>query len=128
MELECAVNLLKNFTWGGNATFSENKIINFQEFVDNYDSVAQRVNTFSKTNLAFSTNLIFGSTFTFEPFKNFKINFINKYVGEQFLDNSSNNFRKLNSFFVNDMRINYTFNTQHIREIAFILAVYNLFN
>ena len=54
--------------------------------------------------------------------------YINKYVGEQFLDNSSNNFRKLNSFFVNDMRINYTFNTQHIREIAFILAVYNLFN
>lgn len=32
---------------------------------------------------------------------------MSKYVGEQYLDNTSNSDRKLDAFFVNDFRINY---------------------
>ena len=61
-------------------------------------------------------------------FKNFKLNFISKYVGDQFLDNSSSAAKKLDAFFVNDIRLNYTIKTKLIREIGLIFALNNIFN
>ena len=124
IELECGIKILKSLSWEANATFSKNKVINFQEFIDNYDSTAQRLNTYKETDIAFSPNVIVGSTLTFEPIKNLKFNFISKYVGEQFLDNTSNKYRKLNPFLVNDLRINYSFKTKKNREIGFIIAIH----
>ena len=128
IELECGIKILKSLSWEANATFSKNKVINFQEFIDNYDSTAQRMNTYKETDIAFSPNVIVGSTLIVEPIKNLKFNFISKYVGEQFLDNTSNKYRKLNPFLVNDLRINYSFKTKNIREIGFIIAINNLFS
>jgi iron complex outermembrane receptor protein len=128
IEVEFGIKILKSLSFETNATFSKNNIINFQEFIDNYDSTAQRMNTYKETDIAFSPNVIGGSTLTFEPVKNLKFNFICKYVGEQFLDNTSNKYRKLNPFLVNDFRINYSFKTKNIREIGFIIAINNLFS
>lgn len=127
-ELEFGVKLLKNLTWNANATFSKNKIRNFIEYTDNYDSTAQRKNILAETDIAFSPNVIGASTLAFEPVKNLKISFISKYVGKQFLDNTSDETRKLDAFFVNDLRINYNFKTKFIREIGLTLAVNNLFS
>ena len=111
-----------------NVTFSQNKIQNFEEFVDDYDNGGQQKIAYSKTDIAFSPNVIAGNTFTFEPVKNLKFSFISKYVGEQYLDNTSTNTRKLDAFFVNDLRINYSFKTKFIRSIGITVAVNNLFN
>lgn len=128
IEMELGVKLLKNLTWNANATISKNKIKNFVEFVDNYDSTAQSKNVYSQTDIAFSPNVIGASTLTFEPIKNLKFSFISKYVGKQFLDNTSSDIRKLDAFFVNDLRINYSFKTKFIREIDLMIAVNNLFS
>ncbi|MGQ0830028.1 MAG: TonB-dependent receptor [Bacteroidota bacterium] len=128
IEIEFGIKLLKNLTWNANATFSKNKIRNFIEFVDNYDSTAQSQNVYKETDIAFSPNVIAGSALTFEPIKKFKISFISKYVGKQFLDNTSNDTRKLDAFFVNDLRINYNFKTKFIPEIGLTVAVNNLFS
>ncbi len=128
IEGELGIKFLKNLTWNLNATYSQSKIKNFQEFVDNYDLGTQDTITYKTSDIAFSPNFIGGSTLTFEAFKNFKISFISKYVGKQYLDNTSDADRKLDAFFVNDIRINYTFKTKFIREIGFILAVNNLFS
>ncbi|MES2590286.1 MAG: TonB-dependent receptor [Bacteroidota bacterium] len=122
------VRIVKSLNWNMNATFSQNKIENYEEFVDDYDNGGQQKNTYSKTDIAFSPNVIAGSTLTFEPVKNLKFSFISKYVGAQFLDNTSTATRKLDAFFVNDLRINYSFKTKYIREIGIIVAVNNLFS
>ncbi|HEY0031334.1 MAG TPA: TonB-dependent receptor, partial [Bacteroidia bacterium] len=127
IEAQFGVKILKNLSWDVNATFSKNKILNFSEYIDNYDSTAQRVNIYPETDIAFSPGIIMGSTFTYEPIKNLKISLLSKYVGEQYLDNTSNKTRKLDAFFVNDVRINYNIKTKHIREIGLILAVNNVF-
>jgi iron complex outermembrane receptor protein len=57
-----------------------------------------------------------------------EIAFINKYVGRQFLDNTSNEKRSINPYNVLDLRINYTIKTSLIPEISFMLSVYNLLN
>lgn len=127
VEAVFGLRIVKALSWNANATFSQNKIENYEEFVDDYDNGGQQKNSYSKTDIAFSPNVIAGSTLTFEPIKNLKFSFISKYVGSQFLDNTSTATRKLDAFFVNDLRINYSFKTKYIREIGIIVAVNNLF-
>ena len=127
IEAAFGIKILKNFDWNMNATFSQNKINNFEELVVDYDNGGQQKVTYSKTDIAFSPNVIAGNTFTYEPIKNLKFSFLSKYVGEQFLDNTSTDTRKLDAFFVNDFRINYSFKTKYIRTIGITLALNNLF-
>jgi len=128
VEAEIGFRPINKLTWDLNATFSENKIKNYQEFTDNYDIGGQDTILYKTSDIAFSPSIIAGSTIAYEVFKNFRISFISKYVGEQFLDNTSNEDRKLDAFFVNDVRINYHFKTKSIPEIGITLAVNNIFN
>lgn len=128
VEAELNFHPTQKFSWRLNATFSDNKIKNFKEYTDNYDLGGQDMIVYRSTDIAFSPNIIAGNTIAYEFFKNFKVSFISKYVGEQFLDNTSNADRKLDAFFVNDIRFNYHFETLSIREIGFTLAVNNIFN
>ncbi len=132
IEGEIGLRIVKQLMWNMNATWSQNKVEHFEEYMDEYDELGnitgQRQNSYTLTNIAFSPNFVAGSTFIFEPIKNLKFSFISKYVGEQFLDNTSNESRKLKPYFVNDFRINYSIKTKLIREIGFIVAVNNLFS
>lgn len=131
-EGEFAIKLLKQLTWTANATVSQNKVSDYNEFLPEYDAnwnvTGYRQNTYQTTDIAFSPNFVAASTFTFEPVKNLTFSFISKYVGQQFLDNTSNEARKLNPYFVNNVRINYTIHTKLIRELGVIVAVNNIFN
>lgn len=51
-----------------------------------------------------------------------------KYVGKQYLDNTSNDNRKLNAFYVQDFRTIYTINKLVFKEINLVLQVNNIFN
>jgi iron complex outermembrane receptor protein len=128
VEAQMTVQPFKQLTWTVNATLSQSKIKNYKEFIDNYDTYEQVLHEYKTSDIAFSPNIIAGNTITYEAFKNFRISFISKYVGEQFLDNTSSADKKLDAFFVNDARINYTIKTKFIKEIGFILAVNNVFN
>ncbi|HEX8514658.1 MAG TPA: TonB-dependent receptor [Bacteroidia bacterium] len=128
IEAEVGIKILKSLSWNANITLSKNKIKGFREYIDNFDSTAQRINVYNETDIAYSPNIIAGSTIAFEPVENLKFSFISKYVGMQYLDNTSNNSRKLDAFFVNDFRINYSIKTKYIREIGFTVAINNLFS
>lgn len=128
IEAEFGIQPVKKLTWHLNATYSQNKILNYKEFIDNYDIGEQTITTYKTSDIAFSPSVIAGSTLAFEVVKDFRISFISKYVGKQFLDNTSSESKKLDAFFVNDVRINYTIKPKWIREIGFTLAVNNVFN
>ncbi len=132
-EGEFGVKIFKQLTWTANATLSQNKVENFVEYMDEYDDmyhwIGQRQNTYyGTTNIAFSPDFIAASTFAYEPFPHLKFSFISKYVSEQYLDNTSNESRKLNAYFVNNLRINYTIKTKIIHELGFTLSINNIFN
>ncbi|MBL7884028.1 MAG: TonB-dependent receptor [Bacteroidia bacterium] len=128
IEAEFGVQPVKWFTWTANATLSKNKIKNFKEYIDNYDTWGQDSIEYSETDIAFSPSLIASSILTFEPIKNLRINYITKYVGKQFLDNTSNDTRKLNAYIIDDLRINYSFKTKWKSELGFVVSVNNIFN
>jgi iron complex outermembrane recepter protein len=117
------------------AALSRNKIKDFTEYVDNWDydpgdpaQPLQFENYLGETDLAFSPMLVAGGTVTLTPFKQAEIAVGGKYVGKQYIDNTSNNQRLLNPYFVNDLRLNYAFRPGSIKEARISLMVNNLFN
>lgn len=132
IELEVNANFTKYITFNGNLTLSQNKIKNFNEFIDssdvNYTIYTQYQKHYSLSDIAFSPNVIAAANLIIKPIKNLEISFLNKYVGKQFLDNTSNNDRAIKSYFITDLRINYTIYTKLIKEINVMAMVYNLTN
>ena len=52
-----------------------------------------------------------------------------RYVGEQYMNNARSEEARLDSYFVTDLHLGYTFRHLHgIRELRIGLSVYNLFN
>jgi iron complex outermembrane receptor protein len=67
--------------------------------------------------------------FTFTPFPKCDIDFISKYVGKQYLDNTENENRKISPFFVNDIRITYGLTVKGVfKYIGLGIQVNNILN
>ena len=128
IEIETGIQLAKTLKINANATFSSNKIKNFTETIVNYDGGANAEVKYAETDISFSPNTIFGSQILYNPLKNLELGFLSKYVGKQYLDNTTNENRKLNSYFTNDLRAIYTLKGKTLKEVNFSLLVNNLFN
>lgn len=128
LELEAGVRLARQLRWNVNATVSRNKIRNFTEYLDNYDTGNQESHSYNQTDISFSPNVIAGSQLLFTPAKGLELGLLSKYVGKQYLDNTSNDSRKLNPYFTNDIRIIYTVKTKFAQDLVFTLLFNNVLN
>jgi len=130
IELLAAYALSPQWTVGGNVAFSRNKIEEFTEYIDDYsvDGAPQSVVTYSDTDIAFSPQIIGAAHIDYKPIKNLEISLLSKYVDEQYLDNTQREDRRLDSYFVNDLRLKYSILPKFVKEVEFSLLVNNLFN
>nr|WP_319573471.1 TonB-dependent receptor [uncultured Draconibacterium sp.] len=128
LELQTGWKISRNLQWNANATFSKNKIKDFIEYVDDWDTGGQQVFELGTTDLAFSPNFIGNSQLLFTPAKNFSISLISNYVGKQYIDNTSNNNRVLDAYFLNNLKVDYNIKTGFFDEIVLHCMVNNLFN
>ena len=128
VELDARWQFANNIAWNATAALSTNKVENFTEFVDDYDNGGQIVNNFKNTNIAFSPSFVGSSEFTFRTFKRVELAFLTKYVSRQYLDNTSNSARTINSFFANDVRLRYQTSIGRIDNVAMTLLVNNVLN
>ena len=132
IELEGGYKILDNIGITGNLTLSQNKIVEFTEYMDaydvNFDYLGQVETVHQNTDLAFSPNIIAGATINFEPIKNLHLNWMFKHVGAQFLDNTSNETRMLDSYFISHLNIAYTIKDKLFKETTIGLRINNLFN
>ena len=118
----------KMFAYNVNLTLSRNLIAEYTEYVDDYDGGPQIVNTYDTTTIAFSPSVIAGAIVTIRPVKHFSVDVCGKYVGKQYLDNTTNETRKLDGYLLNDVRLSYTLNKKKVKSIEFRLTVNNIFN
>jgi iron complex outermembrane receptor protein len=123
------------FNWDFTLTLSRNKINSFTSFVDNWSyrddpSTQQKqiISKLGKTDIAFSPEIVGSSIFSYFLAKNLNIDIISKYVGSQFTDNTSSQNRKMDPWFVNDIRIEYTMNPRFMKELSINLLAANVFN
>jgi iron complex outermembrane receptor protein len=128
LELQLGVQITRDFQWQGNSTFSLNKIKDFTEYVDNWNTWEQEPFFLGTTDIAFSPNAIANSQFVYSPAKGFNLSFISQFVGKQFIDNTSNDDRTLDAYFVNHLKADYTFGTNLFDEITLHFMANNLLN
>jgi iron complex outermembrane receptor protein len=114
--------------WDANATFSVNKIDGFVAYVDDWNTGIQREENYDKTDISFSPGFMANSNLTVIPFKNFSISLLSSYVGKQFTDNTSDDRRSIDAYFVNNVRVNYSLKTNFIKQIDFLLSLNNVLN
>ena len=130
IELDGTFQVSKSWTLGGNIAFSQNKIAEFTEYIDDYSRAdfRQEAITYTDTDIAFSPNTVASAIIEFKPVKNLSLNWLSKYVGQQFLDNTSNESRALDAFFTNDLRISYKVQPRYFKSLELNLLINNVFN
>lgn len=107
--LEAVLNyqLSKRLVWSGNVTLSQNRIRQFKEEIVDYDTYDMAFIDHKNTDIAFSPSVIAGTTLTYTAGA-FEASLLRKYVGKQYLDNTSNDARSLNAYMTHDIRLKYT--------------------
>lgn len=108
-------------SWDVNATLSKNTIKNFISHTDSLVDLGDR-------QIAFSPSLIFGNKIQYHLIKQMYISLTTKYVGKQYFDNTEDNSRKLNAYFLNDIQVNYNIKVNNLGNIEFILKMNNIFD
>lgn len=138
IELMAAISPFKGFNWNINATWSKNRAKNMNLKVIDASWNESYVNV-GETHLAFSPDFILNNVLAYE-YNGFKASLMTKYVGEQYMTNSSfrsyidesDNNREVSAmidrFCVTDLDLSYTFRLKGVKSITFGCTVYNLFS
>jgi len=128
IELQGALRPVQWFDWQINATLSRNRIKNFVEYI--YEDEWTNPISFDRgdTPIAFSPDFILHNSFNFHV-AGFDASLISRYVSSQYMNNARSAEAKLDSYFVSDLALSYTFrNLPAAKELKVGFTVYNLFN
>lgn len=129
---------LKPISWlkfDANATFSKNVIKDFTNQANLTDNTTDWNETgltvperIGDATISFSPSLVGSGKLSVIPTKNLTISWITKYVGEQYLDNTTNNARKLDAYLVNNFSVDYRFKVKGTKSIYIQGMVNNVLN
>jgi len=125
IELEAGVQLPLGFFAEGNVTRSVNRIAEFTEIIYDYDTENLLETPFKNTPIAFSPDWIGAAQLGWskEPsqiqwIKKFELAWISKYVGAQYMDNTGNQDRMLQAYWVQDLRGSVDFDWKKFPQFA----------
>mgnify|MGYP003109617123 FL=1 len=132
VELQGGVSLGQYLSLSANATFSQNKIVEYTQFTDQYDAsfnfLGQQETVYEDTDIAFSPSVITNGVIGYKK-GGLNAELVSKYVSRQYLDNTETESRSIDPYFVNDVRLSYAFNQVPLFEgITATLQVNNIFN
>ncbi len=128
LEMTGRAQITRNFSWDANLTLSRNKILNFTEYVDDWDSGSQRSFYLGTTDISFSPAVIANNAFSYRFLGMFKVSWLARYVGKQYIDNTGSDERKLDPYFLNDLDLSVNIKTGIFKELKIRGVVQNLFN
>ena len=121
------------FNIAANVALSANKIKEYTEVLYDYDANTYAVidtidQKFQRTNIAYSPNVILGAALTYRLTNHIGLSLQNKYVGKQYLDNTSSTDKMIKAFLVNDLVLNYQKPLRNRTTLAIDFKVANLLN
>ena len=120
VELQAGVNATKWLTIEANAALSQNKIKDFDEVVEDWDSETGYTTIhYDNSTLAFSPSAILNGFITFHH-KGFQATWHTNYVSRQYLDNTENADRALPCYSVSNATLSYTLRPKKILKEAVV--------
>lgn len=122
----------KYFTWNFNTTLSANKILDYTQFVETYDEnwefLSMTEEHLGTTDISFSPNIVIGNEFILTPIKNFNIGLATKFIGKQYIDNSSNEKYVLKPYTITNLNLSYQFKEHKNFKATIFFSINNIFN
>lgn len=119
IEIAGMVKIIDQLSWNANVAFSINK---------NKDYIADSENPEPEsTTIILSPGVIAGSQLMWNS-HGFQAAVLSKFVGKQYLDNTETESLTLDPYFVNDLRLSYSFKPNGIKAIDLSLLVNNVFD
>jgi iron complex outermembrane receptor protein len=138
IEAEFGWQITKKLDWRINATYSQNKIAEWTEYVDNWaDETDRKVVAHENTDIAFSPDWIAGSVLRYthkglflsgDKSDRIELMYFQKYVGEQFIDNTQSDERKLDAYTLGDIRVDYTLENVLFKQFTAYVLIRNVFD
>jgi len=137
IELSAQAELHELITIQPSVTLSKNGVNDFVAYYDDWDNGNQFLEEFGDTtDLAFSPSVIasnaihfkLGSLFTNKYLQSTELSFLSKYVGEQYIDNTSRKTSLLESYLYHDLRLHWDMKLSKLNTLALHLQVNNVFN
>ena len=128
IELQAGINITKWLKFNSNMTFSINKIKDFTEYIDNYDNNVQEIKQYSSSDISYSPSVIGAGEITITPIKHIELSMMSKYIGKQFLDNTSNDERILRDYFTEDFKISFSKPIKNEKILDLFIQVNNIFS
>ena len=128
IELQGALRPVSWFDWQINATLSRNRIKDFTEYIYEDEWTNPIAIDCGDTPIAFSPDFILHNAFNFNV-KDFEASLMSRYVSSQYMNNARSAEAKLDSYFVSDLSLAYTFRKiRGMKELRVGFTIYNLFN
>ena len=118
--------------WDFSLTLSRNKIIDFTEHYIDYNttdwSSEYKSRSIGTSDIAYSPSLTGSSDLSVSIIPALRLHFISKYVGRQYFDNTMDNERMLDPYFVNNLMMDFEPKTELIKGASIQVMVNNIFN
>ena len=129
VELQAGINATKWLTIEVNAALSQNKIKDFDEVVEDWDSeTGYTTFHYDNSTLAFSPSTILNGFVTFHH-KGFSATWHTNFVSRMYLDNTQNLDRSLPAYSVSNVSLGYSLKPKKVlKEAAFKVNFSNIFN
>ena len=129
VELNAGVNATKWLAIEANAAFSQNKIKDFDEVVEDWENGSQTIH-YDNSTLAFSPSTILNGFVTFHH-KGIALTWHTNYVSRMYLDNTENLDRSLPGYSTSNISCSYSIKPKSksfLKEAIFKVNFNNIFN
>jgi iron complex outermembrane recepter protein len=132
IEFNASLRPVSFLGWDLNLTLSRNKILDFMEYYQDYDTVTwdseYKSRDLGKTDISYSPSITGTSDLNFRLIKRLELHLISKYVGRQYFDNTMSSERIIDPYFVNSLRFDFNPLIKKLKGAEFQVLINNVFN
>ena len=114
LEVDATIVISEKFIIRPNFTLSDNKNVDLNI---GFGDVT--------TDIAYSPSIIAGNIFIYKPIEGLYVSLLQKFVGEQFMNNVDSIEAKLESYFVNDLNVSYEIKPKSVFQSITITGLVN---
>jgi iron complex outermembrane receptor protein len=117
LEVEAAIVVSKQISLCPNVTLSSNKNLDLAVSGQNYGT----------KDISYSPSVIAGNSLTYKPTESIQIVWLQKYVGQQYMNKIESTESKLADYFINDLNVSYEIKPKSIFKSIVIKGLVNNF-